>query len=71
VSAALAPEPFEEDSMDSIILITFLGCIAVLLLAWLLTRPRLPRCRCGAAALVTIGGQWYCGKHADRHLDRE
>jgi len=52
-------------------LITFLGCIAVLLTTWLATRPRVPRCRCGARALVVIAGQWYCGKHATRHLDRE
>jgi hypothetical protein len=39
--------------MDSIILITFLGCIAVLLLTALMVRPRRPRCRCGAAALFT------------------
>lgn len=52
--------------MYPIIVLTALGCAAVLLATWLLTRPRKagPRCHCGAEASLIIDQQWLCAKHA-------
>jgi hypothetical protein len=60
--------------MYPIIVLTALGCAAVLIATWLLTRPRTsgPRCHCGAAASLIIDQQWLCAKHGwERMKDEE